>query len=158
MADTAPGPKFHRRYSRRVHDETFALWARATAGRRQGRRDAAAERRLEAAFACSQRLAVYGTLAPGEIHADQLSACPGTWSRGSVTGRRGERAHPVFTFDPAAPPVPVQLLESPALAGQWPRLDAFEGAAYRRILVPVRRGPGDVVLANLYEAVCPVGP
>lgn len=132
------------------------LLARATAARRHGRIDAEAERRLEAAFACCQRLAVYGTLAPGEANARQLAACPGTWSRGTVTGRRAEREHPVLTFDPAAPAVPVQVLHSGVLPAHWPRLDAFEGDEYRRILVPIVLAAGGSTVANLYEVARPV--
>lgn len=139
-----------------MHDVT-AVVAAATLARRHGRFDLEAERRLEVAFGCSRWLAVYGTLAPNEQNHDQLATCPGTWSRGTVCGRRGEREFPVFTFDPASPPVAVQVLHSDSLPDHWGRLDAFEGDAYGRILVPVALA-GRFVVANLYEARRPVVP
>ncbi|MBX3462761.1 MAG: gamma-glutamylcyclotransferase [Planctomycetes bacterium] len=137
-------------------DPVLPTVLRATAARRNGSCDAEAEAWLEAQFGCSRRLAVYGTLAPGEANTAQLAGCHGRWTQGAVTGRRARRRYPVFTFDPAAPTVSVQVLESPGLAGQWHRLDAFEGAGYRRILVPVRGPAGALTVANLYEAVRPV--
>lgn len=137
-------------------DPVLARVLRATAARRQGGCDVAAEAWLEARFGCSRRLAVYGTLAPGKANATQLAGCPGPWTRGAVTGRRAQRRYPVFTFDPAARAVCVQVLESPTLTRQWHRLDAFEGTGYRRILVPVRGPEGSLTVANLYEAVRPV--
>jgi gamma-glutamylcyclotransferase (GGCT)/AIG2-like uncharacterized protein YtfP len=137
-----------------VHD-AFELLAAATAARRQGQLHAEAESRLEAAFGCSRRLVVYGTLAPGEANERQLTPCPGTWTPGTVTGWRAQRAHPVFTFDPAAPPVRMLVLQSDALPAHWARLDAFEGEHYRRILVPVA-GADACTVANLFEAVAPV--
>jgi gamma-glutamylcyclotransferase (GGCT)/AIG2-like uncharacterized protein YtfP len=115
-----------------------------------------AERGLEQRFQCSQRLAVYGTLAPGEGNHHLLADCPGTWTRGAVPGRRSMRRFPVFTYDPAASPVPVQLLASRGLPGAWTRLDAFEGSDYPRILVPVFAGGHLLAVANLYAAREPV--
>jgi hypothetical protein len=45
--------------------------------------------------------------------------------------------------------VPVKLFESPGLPAHWRRLDAFEGDAYRRVVVPVKVGDGDLP-ANIY--------
>ena len=134
------------------------LLLRALAARRAGRPDPDAERRLEAAYGCSHRLAVYGTLAPGEPNAHELADCRGTWTPGHVTGWRAQRDFPVFTFDPAAPPVPVHVFDSADLPLHWGRLDAFEGDTYRRILVPVTFFAGRTTVANLYEAVAPVAP
>jgi gamma-glutamylcyclotransferase (GGCT)/AIG2-like uncharacterized protein YtfP len=138
--------------------DLLELVARATTARRHGRVDDDAERLLDAAFGCCQRLAVYGTLAPGEANADQLADCPGTWSQGMVTGRRAQREHPVLTFDASAGAVPVLVLHSEVLPAHWARLDAFEGDDYHRILVPVARSHGSYTVANLYEAVRIVGP
>ncbi|MBL9077265.1 MAG: gamma-glutamylcyclotransferase [Planctomycetes bacterium] len=139
--------------------DSVSVWlARAQVSRRAGRCDADAEQHLERAFGCSRRLAVYGTLAPGERHHDELAACPGTWAAGTVTGHRAERDHPVFTFAADGPPVPVQLLVSAALPGHWPKLDAFEGDGYCRIPVPVALADGTATVAWLYEARVPVAP
>ncbi len=140
----------------------LGLVLRATAGRRArrcGDADAAeAEATLERAFGCSARLAVYGTLAPGECNHHRLDGCAGTWTRGTVRGRRTVRQFPAFTYDAGAPPVPVHVLASAALASTWSALDAFEGDDYRRILVPVFAGAALVTVANLYEACTPVAP
>lgn len=127
--------------------------ARVIGARRRGQRDDAAERWLERACGCSRRLAAYGTLQPGGTNSQELAACPGTWSRGTVAGRLTMRDYPAFTFDPAAGPVGVQVLDSAALPAHWSALDAFEGDAYRRILVPVVLATGATTVANLYEAV-----
>lgn len=117
---------------------------------------AAAEIVLDEAFGCAQRLAVYGTLAPGGSNHAQLDGCRGSWSDAAVPGRRGMRENPVFTYDPNAPLVAVQLFVSADLPLHWPKLDAFEGAGYRRILVPVFDGQRLATVANLYEAVLPI--
>src|SRR3990172_1792972 len=135
---------------------------RANAARRSHRGGAVgardAEEALERAFGCSQRLAVYGTLAPGESNHHLLAACPGPWVLGAVHGRRAMREHPVFTYDPTAPLVPVHLLTSPGLAQRWAQLDAFESPTHRRILVPVFAGERLLAVASLYEACVPVQP
>ncbi|HEX6911465.1 MAG TPA: hypothetical protein VF142_13760, partial [Longimicrobium sp.] len=53
-----------------------------------------------------------------------------------------------------------KVLTAPALAAAWPDLDRFEGAEYRRILVPVfTPGPAGErrlrTVANLYAAAAP---
>lgn len=94
------------------------------------------------------RLAVYGTLAPGEANHAVVSSLRGTWARGTVRGHFHEvgwgmtHGFPALVWDPDGPEVHVQVLESPDLAGTWPRLDAFEGAAYRRQIVPVKVSSG----------------
>lgn len=137
--------------------ELLAIIGGANLGRRTQVADmAAAESVLDEAYGCSQRLAVYGTLAPGGSNHAQLDGCRGRWSEAAVPGRRGMRDNPVFSYDPKAPLVMVQLFESADLPRRWPRLDAFEGAGYRRILVPVFSGQRLPTVANLYEAVRPV--
>lgn len=129
------------------------------AARSAGTADLAVETAVERAFGCAQRLAVYGTLAPGGVNHRELAGLGGRWQPGRVHGRRAERAFPVFTWDEGAAAVDVMVLTAPRLADHWPRLDAFEGADYRRILVPVQLagdGRGALTVANLYAAVVPV--
>jgi hypothetical protein len=38
------------------------------------------------------------------------------------------------------------------LAAHWPKLDAFEGTSYVRLLVPVLAGAAIVGVANVYAA------
>ena len=115
-----------------------------------------AEPALERAFGCSQRLAVYGTLAPGECNHHLLAACPGPWVHGAVHGRMVERRFRMFTYDPAGTAVPVQMLRSPGLASHWAQLDAFEHPTHHRILVPVFAAGRLLAVANLYAACDPV--
>lgn len=136
---------------------------RANTGRRGRLADASGDAgdagaALECAFACSQRLAVYGTLAPGECNYHLLAACQGPWLHGAVRGRLATREHRVLTYDPRAGLVLVQMLTSPGLPGQWTQLDAFEQPTHRRILVPVFAGGRLLAVANLYEACDPVEP
>jgi gamma-glutamylcyclotransferase (GGCT)/AIG2-like uncharacterized protein YtfP len=130
--------------------------AAANAARASG--DAAggeAGRALEREFHCSQWLAVYGTLAVGEVNHGELAGCRGSWQAGRVRGRRGLRQYPVFRFDPEATEVVMQILQSADLPRHWPPLDEFEGPEYQRVLVPVLLASGWQV-ANLYESIAPI--
>jgi gamma-glutamylcyclotransferase (GGCT)/AIG2-like uncharacterized protein YtfP len=133
-----------------------AALAHIAARRRAGSPSAEAEATLEARFGCSAKLAVYGTLAPFEPNHGQVADLGGSWTAATVRGRRALRDYPVFTWDEAAAAQPLLLLESALLPQAWPRLDAFEGADYCRILVPVRLAEGGLCVANLYEARRPV--
>lgn len=102
-----------------------------------------------------RRLAVYGSLAPGEENERELAGLDGVWRAGTVRGRLFDRGwgarlgFPAFVWDPDGDEVEVALFESPDLPRHWARLDAFEGPGYDRILVPVRRGEA-TLLAWLY--------
>lgn len=133
----------------------MALNARRAAGE-AAERDAL-EREVEERFGASHRLAVYGSLAPGEVNHHAIADLSGTWEDGIVTGMLhspgpGGTSHfPVLRWRAGGPPVAARLFVSDALPAHWSRLDAFEGAAYRRILVPVHSGRGALLaVANLY--------
>jgi gamma-glutamylcyclotransferase (GGCT)/AIG2-like uncharacterized protein YtfP len=102
-----------------------------------------------------QRLATYGTLGPGRPNHHQLAGLEGRWLRGAVTGRLvdlgwgAELGFPALVLDPEGGEVEVDVLESPALDGHWPRLDAFEGPGYRRTSVVVTTDEGPLT-AYLY--------
>ncbi len=89
------------------------------------------------------RLAVYGTLAPGQSNHHQLAGLHGRWRNGTVRGRRFESGwgvalgYPGLVLDEHDDAVEVQLLESPDLPAHWQRLDEFEGDGYRRVTVAV---------------------
>lgn len=97
-----------------------------------------------------QRLAVYGSLAPGRPNHHHLAPLGGTWTSGVVRGRlvaEGWGAtigFPGLVLDPDGEEIPVQVLESDALEAHWPHLDSFEGAGYRRVSVEVKTGTGPV--------------
>jgi gamma-glutamylcyclotransferase (GGCT)/AIG2-like uncharacterized protein YtfP len=102
-----------------------------------------------------QRLAVYGTLAPGRSNHDQLEDLQGTWRPGFVQGHLvasgwgAAEGYPGIRLDPEAPRVDVQVLESPDLPDHWPRLDEFEGEEYERMVVTVACD-GERIEASIY--------
>ena len=101
------------------------------------------------------RLATYGTLVPGRVNAGQLAELEGTWRQGSVRGRLVEAGWgaklgcPGLILDPTGPAVEVHVFESPDLPDHWPRLDAFEGAGYRRVATQVSTADGELE-ASIY--------
>lgn len=145
--DRRGAPTDHRSVPAPLHD-----LARANSARRAGRPDPALERALATATGCDRRLAAYGTLRPGEANHREVADLCGAWRPAWLTGRVEQREYPFLTFDPGAPPIAVALLVSDELPRHWPRLDAFEGADYVRILVPVHTEDGATVLANVYVA------
>lgn len=94
-------------------------------------------------------LAVYGTLAPGEMNAEVVADIGGHWRPGTVRGHRSiwpdgpYRGLPRLVLDDDGPAVPVQVLHAPDLPEHWDRLDDFEGVAYRRVLTTVAYDDGD---------------
>jgi gamma-glutamylcyclotransferase (GGCT)/AIG2-like uncharacterized protein YtfP len=52
--------------------------------------------------------------------------------------------YPALVLDPAGPTVAVQVFTSSDLPDHWDRLDAFEGAGYRRVAITVQTHVGTV--------------
>lgn len=104
-----------------------------------------------------QRLAVYGSLAPGRSNHHQLAGLAGHWRVGSVRGRlvaegwAATEGYPALFLDPEGPVIEIQLFESADLPQHWQRLDDFEGPGYRRIAVAVAVGE-TTVEAWIYAA------
>ncbi len=102
------------------------------------------------------RLAVYGSLAPGERHHGQIADLSGNWQAASVKGSIADRGwgsrigYPGFVPDPLGGDVAVMVLTSPELATAWERLDEFEGSEYRRIVVPATMESGEVAPVAIY--------
>lgn len=155
-------------------DEVNRLVAAANAARWRGdgagvaeEGDAAdAERRLDALFRTGRTLAVYGTLAPGQPNHHVVAPLGGEWADGVVEGDLypvgwgATLGYPAFRPRAGGAAVAVKVLTAPALAAAWPDLDRFEGAEYRRILVPVfsvdQAGERRLhTVANLYAAAEP---
>ncbi|MBI1682101.1 gamma-glutamylcyclotransferase family protein [Caulobacter hibisci] len=96
------------------------------------------------------RLAVYGSLAPGKPNHHHLAELAGAWRPGVVFGRLvaqgwgADLGFPGLVLDPSGVAVPVQILSSDDLPAHWPRLDAFEGEGYRRALATVTTDDGAV--------------
>lgn len=98
----------------------------------------------------SHRLAVYGTLRPGESNATQLGGIEGEWFDGTVQGvvqQPGEYLQ--FTWIVGAAPVTVKVFNALTLSRHFRRLDEFEGSDYARILVPVMV-EGMIRICNIY--------
>ena len=103
------------------------------------------------------RLAVYGTLVPDGVNAHVLEGVTGQWTRGTVAGIRhddGWHGYPGVVLD-AASRVAVHVLHAPDLAEHLPRLDAFEGTGYRRVVAPVVLEDGREVDAWIYVLADP---
>ena len=103
------------------------------------------------------RLAVYGSLAPGEVNAWVLEPLEGAWfSGGFVRGRLhregwgADHGFPGLELDSDGEPVPVDVFVSRELPDHWNRLDAFEGEDYRRTVVPVEGLPGAPLSCHIY--------
>ena len=97
-----------------------------------------------------QRLASYGTLAPGRPNHHHVRGIPGRWFTGTVHGRLIEEGwgatmgFPALVLDPTGPEVEVQVLESAELPEHWERLDEFEGSGYQRVTALVMTADGPV--------------
>lgn len=99
----------------------------------------------------ASRLVVYGTLRPGGPN-HHLVADLGTWEPATLQGTLGSwSGYPTFQPGPAGR-VPADLLTDPQLPQHHARLDAFEGAAYRRELVVVQAETGAVVAQCYVDA------
>ncbi|QWP75413.1 gamma-glutamylcyclotransferase [Lysobacter sp. K5869] len=138
----------------------LAALARLNRARADGGADAAEwEAHFAAAYSADRRLAVYGTLAPGQPNHHHLSDLAGRWiAGGAVTGTLeqigwgADLGYPALRWSADGGEVAVQLFASDELPAHWPRLDEFEGEQYLRILVPVRFADGRIEVANLYAA------
>lgn len=90
-----------------------------------------------------ERLAVYGSLAPGEVNHEQLAGLEGWWEAGWVRGYLHDRGwgaakgFPGLVPDPHGERIAVQVFHSGDLPAEWRRLDRFEGGEYERVVVPV---------------------
>lgn len=104
----------------------------------------------------TQRLFVYGTLAPGQPNEHVLAPLAGIWQPATVRGHLtqlgwgADLGYPALV--PAADGEAIRglLFSSPALAAFWPTLDEFEGEQYARVLVKAALDEGGVVEAYVY--------
>ncbi|GAB3596086.1 gamma-glutamylcyclotransferase [Angustibacter peucedani] len=104
----------------------------------------------------TERLFVYGTLAPGRSNAHELAGVPGTWTHATVRGHLlpegwgAALGYPALVPDDDGPTVAGLVLASDALAQHWDRLDAFEGDGYDRVVVRATTDDGSTVAAWVY--------
>ena len=106
-------------------------------------------------FSIDERLAVYGSLAPGEHNAHVLAPLAGEWTEGEIIGTlqpitEGYAAGYRGIRLDGGDAVPCMLFSSHDLPGFWPTLDHFEGAEFFRTIVQVQIGDS-LIEANLYE-------
>jgi gamma-glutamylcyclotransferase (GGCT)/AIG2-like uncharacterized protein YtfP len=105
---------------------------------------------MNATESSERRLAVYGTLAPGQPNHQQLAELKGEWRAGKVRGRLlsegwgAAMGYPGLILDANADEVNVQVFESADLPQHWARLDAFEGDGYRRETARVSTTNGEL--------------
>ena len=87
----------------------------------------------------TQRLFVYGSLAPGRPNEHLLSELAGTWEAASVTGTLHPEGwgatigYPAIVLSEDGERVDGFLFTSTELADHWAQLDEFEGDAYERV-------------------------
>ena len=105
----------------------------------------------------TDRLFVYGTLAPGQANGHLLEPLSGRWQQATIRGMLdpagwgATNGFPAVVLDPRAGEVSGWLFTSTDLREQWDRLDAFEGPAYRRVRAQARLGDGRCVGCFVYE-------
>lgn len=107
-------------------------------------------------YSVEERLAVYGSLAPGAANAHVLAPYPGLWVRGTVRGDLepagwgSDHGYPGLRLSGHGNEVGVFLFCSASLPSLWPELDRFEGPDYRRTVTRV--AVGDAFLeAHIYR-------
>jgi gamma-glutamylcyclotransferase (GGCT)/AIG2-like uncharacterized protein YtfP len=104
----------------------------------------------------TQRLFVYGTLAPGRPNEHVLANVAGEWQPATVTGRLIKQGwgaalgYPGLVLDEHGEQVAGFVFTSDKLPEYWTRLDEFEGAAYDRVLTNARLTDGRTVEAFVY--------
>ena len=104
----------------------------------------------------TQRLFVYGTLAPGRANEHVLADVSGTWELATVRGRLlqqgwgAEAGFPGIVLDEDGPEVHGMLFSSAMLSEHWNRLDHFEGDGYERVLASARLQGGGTAMAYIY--------
>lgn len=104
------------------------------------------------------RLIVYGTLRPGGENHHVVAHLKGRWCRGHVRGDHSPvgwgttHGYPALVWREDGPPVDAHLLESEELAGFWTQLDAFEGPAYVRAVIPFHHEDGRTSMGQAYLA------
>ena len=102
------------------------------------------------------RLFVYGSLAPGRPNEHVLSAVGGEWEEAVVKGTLHDEGwgasmgFPGIVLDEQGSDISGYLFSSENLSGHWAALDAFEGAAYRRVVAKARRKDGSWVEVYVY--------
>lgn len=103
------------------------------------------------------RLFVYGTLAPGRPNEHVLAHVSGSWETATVRGRLlqdgwgAKVGYPGIVPDEKRELVTGWVFTSKELQAHLPRLDAFEGRGYERVVVTAQLTDGSLVDAYIYQ-------
>ncbi|WDE08853.1 gamma-glutamylcyclotransferase [Thalassomonas viridans] len=104
----------------------------------------------------TERLFVYGTLAPGRPNEHILADAPGTWETAFIKGKLYQEGwgaaagYPGIVLDPHGDRVQGFIFSSAELAAHWARLDEFEGEGYERVVTSAELADGTLVNACVY--------
>jgi gamma-glutamylcyclotransferase (GGCT)/AIG2-like uncharacterized protein YtfP len=104
----------------------------------------------------TNRLFVYGTLAPGKANAHVLAELAGTWEKASIHGTVYQvtwgpaSGYPGILLNQHDAEVSGLIFTSDDLYELWQRIDAFEGEGYTRVLASARLDNGLTVQAYIY--------
>ena len=104
----------------------------------------------------TERVFVYGTLAPGRPYEHVLGEIGGSWEAATVTGvlrQEGwgvEMGFPGIDLDEDGDEIQGYLFSSEKLSDHWAQLDEFEGQAYERVLTTVNLADNRTVDAYIY--------
>lgn len=104
----------------------------------------------------TNRLFVYGTLAPERPNQHVLAELRGTWAAATVRGTLHPEGwgaavgYPGIVLEETGSEVRGFLFSSEDLAAHWTRLDEFEGEGYQRVLTPATLEDGTIVQAYIY--------
>ncbi|MEM9322296.1 MAG: GNAT family N-acetyltransferase [Pseudomonadota bacterium] len=105
----------------------------------------------------TERLFIYGTLAPGRSNHHHMVDIPGDWQPATLRGRLYEEGwgaaagYPAIVPGEDGDPVTGFIFSSDHLGHHWARLDAFEGEGYSREPVTVTLEDGTRVAAFVYS-------
>ena len=105
----------------------------------------------------TDRLFVYGTLAPGRPNEHVLAVLSGRWEPASVRGmllQEGWGAaigYPGIVLKETGEQIEGLLFTSEELPRHWDRLDAFEGEGYERVLTTVTLANARTLEAFVYQ-------
>ena len=104
----------------------------------------------------TDRLFIYGTLAPGRPNEHILAGVSGTWEPATVRGKLVQEGwgaavgYPGIVLSETDDHVQGFVFQSTDLPAHWARLDEFEGEGYVRVLATARLESGTTVDAYVY--------
>ncbi len=104
----------------------------------------------------TDRLFVYGTLAPGRPNEHVLEPLDGSWRPATVRGDLldvgwgAEHGYPALSLRADGPEVSGFVFTAPSLPDHWDALDEFEGHGYRRVLTQATCEDGELVEVWVY--------